>query len=334
MSDTAEERLAAGDPHGALAALQERVRARPADAAARVFLFQLLCVLGEWSRAANQLDVAAELDSGAKLMAQTYRELIRCEALREAVFDGRRAPMVLGEPPVWLAALVQALPLAAAGDGVAAARLANDAFEQAPSSAGHLGGAPPDDDDGGTDETGGDASAEIRKGEASDGVAFDWFGDADMRLGPVLEAMIDGKYYWVPFERLAGLVVEPPSDLRDLVWTPVEFHWHGGGKGVGFVPTRYPHAGRMDGPDHPGSPESSSDSSSGDSAAAGQAERSEPQRPDPACLMARKSDWIDLGGDYYVGRGQRVFASSAGDHALLDCRTLRFDTPGGNGADG
>ena len=315
MNRIAEERLAAGDPQGALAALQERVRARPADAPARVFLFQLLCVLGEWSRAATQLDVVAELDADATLMTRTYRELLRCEALREAVFDGRRAPMVLGEPPAWLASLARALPLAAAGDGEAASRLAADAFERAAAIAGRFGGMPPGERE--VDEDAGVVRPAAPDGDASDGAAgevpFDWIGDADMRLGPVLEAMFDGKYCWVPFERLAGLVVESPSDLRDLVWAPAEFHWHGGAKSVGFVPTRYPHAGRAGGPARAG----------GAGPAASEAAA--------ACLMARRSDWIDLGGEYFVGRGQRVFASSAGDRALLDCRTLRLDAPGDRG---
>ena len=46
----AQEHLAAGWVRDALAALQADVRARPADPKLRVFLFQLLCVLGQWPR--------------------------------------------------------------------------------------------------------------------------------------------------------------------------------------------------------------------------------------------------------------------------------------------
>src|SRR5215204_4994358 len=45
---TAEQRLREGDPLGALALLQEQVRFAPTDARLRLFLFQLLCVLGQW----------------------------------------------------------------------------------------------------------------------------------------------------------------------------------------------------------------------------------------------------------------------------------------------
>ena len=56
--------LQAADPAGALKALSDEVRAKPGDAKLRVFMAQLLCVLGQWERALNQLNVAAELDAG------------------------------------------------------------------------------------------------------------------------------------------------------------------------------------------------------------------------------------------------------------------------------
>src|SRR5271169_5697033 len=58
---SAEDQVRAGDPAQALQLLQDRVRAKPGDAKLRIFLFQLLCVLGQWQRALNQLNVAAEL---------------------------------------------------------------------------------------------------------------------------------------------------------------------------------------------------------------------------------------------------------------------------------
>ncbi|WP_327058540.1 tetratricopeptide repeat protein, partial [Escherichia coli] len=60
----AEELLRAGRVDDALKALQDQVRTQPANAELRVFLFQLLAVLGQWSRANNQLKVAGELDAG------------------------------------------------------------------------------------------------------------------------------------------------------------------------------------------------------------------------------------------------------------------------------
>ena len=68
-----EELLKAGDPDGALAALQAQVRLKPQDVKLRIFLFQLLAVLGSWERALTQLNVSAELDAKALAMAQMMR---------------------------------------------------------------------------------------------------------------------------------------------------------------------------------------------------------------------------------------------------------------------
>jgi len=65
-ADAAEFSLKNGDPAAALAQLQEQVRGKPEDPKLRIFLFQLLCLVGKWDRALNQLSVAAGLDtSGA-----------------------------------------------------------------------------------------------------------------------------------------------------------------------------------------------------------------------------------------------------------------------------
>jgi len=50
----AEKMLSAGQLTEALAELQQKVRAEPANAKYRTFLFQLLSVLGDWPRALNQ----------------------------------------------------------------------------------------------------------------------------------------------------------------------------------------------------------------------------------------------------------------------------------------
>jgi type VI secretion system protein ImpE len=126
LSDAAAQTLKEGDPRAALARLQEDIRAKPSDAKLRVFLFQLLCILGQWDRALNQLKVASELDPLALPMAQMYGEAVRCELIRSEVFDGKKSPMVLGEPEQWLAVLIEARLRAGRSRsirGVAAARV-------------------------------------------------------------------------------------------------------------------------------------------------------------------------------------------------------------------
>jgi len=261
--DAAERAIRDADLDGALRLLQDHVRSQPSEAAPRVFLFQLLAVLGQWDRALTQLNVAAELDAKALAMAQMYREALQCETLRAAVFAGSRAPMVLGEPDEWLALLIESLLTGADTTPAAVARsqsLRERAFDAAPATAGSI-----------------------------DGVPFEWIADADMRLGPVCEAVINGRYYWVPFARIARVDIDAPADLRDVVWMPAHLEFTNGGDAVAVIPTRY----------------------AGSEAAA-----------DPRVRLARQTEWHEVAPDVFHGLGQRVWATDAGERALMDVRTV------------
>jgi type VI secretion system protein ImpE len=113
---------------------------------------------------------------------------------------------------------------------------------------------------------------------------FDWIADADSRLGPMLEAIINGNYYWVPFHRIQRIQLEAPEDLRDLVWTPAQFTWANGGQSVGLIPTRYVGS------------ETSEDSQ---------------------IRMSRKTEWSDMGDDEFFGLGQRILATDGHEYSLL-----------------
>ena len=262
MSRSAEL-LQAADPAAALQALTEEVRARPADSKLRVFLAQLLCVLGQWERALNQLDVAAGLDALAVPMKQVYGEAIRCEGLRAEVFAGTRTPMVFGQPDEWLALLIESLLRQGRGEPQLAEDLRQRAFEAAPATAGRIDGKP-----------------------------FDWLADADMRLGPVLEAYVNGRYYWIPFARLAEVKLEKPEDLRDCVWLPAHLQFENGGETLALVPTRY------EGTETCG---------------------------EGALQLARRTEWRELRPEVWAGLGQRMFSGSDGEeHAILDVREIVF----------
>lgn len=268
---SAEELLKSGDLDGALAALQDQVRKDPADAKLRIFLFQLLCILGDWKRAITQLKVSAEMDPLAIPMAQAYRETIICENYREKVFTGEKEPLVFGEPQEWVALLIEALKPLAQGRAEEAAQLRAKAFEMAPTSTGTLNGAP-----------------------------FEWIADADMRLGPLLEMIINGRYFWVPFTAIQKITAEEPTDLRDSVWYPVNVVLTNGGDVVAFIPTRYPGS---------------------------------ESRGDASLRLARSTEWADAGAETFVGYGQRLLATDGGDTALMDLRDLVIGDDAGD-ADG
>ena len=256
----AEQSLKEGDLSAALSELQEAVRDDPSDGERRIFLFQLLCVLGQWDRALTQLNVAADLDSANLLMAAVYRPALQCEAFREQVFLGQRTPIVFGEPPPWIGWLINANQRLAEGRYDQAQGLFEQAFDEAEPASGVIDGQP-----------------------------FEWIGDADSRLGPILEAIVDGRYFWIPFSAIREIVIEPPTELRDVVWVRANFKWTNGGESAGFVPSRYPHSS---------------------------------QAQDSRIAMARTTVWEERASGFHVGFGQRMLVSDANEFPLLEIRRI------------
>src|ERR1700738_4838937 len=111
----AEEKLRAGELSACLTDLQGEVRRNPAEPRPRIFLAQLLMVLGEWDRALTQLNVIAEMDAGAIPIARPYTAAIQCERLRASILRGERSPLIFGDPEPWLALVVQGLAALSAG---------------------------------------------------------------------------------------------------------------------------------------------------------------------------------------------------------------------------
>ncbi len=257
-----EELIRAGQLNEALAGLQESVRSKPSDASLRVFLFQLQSVLGNWEKAMTQLKVLADLDPETLMLARIFGPVVNCEMFRAEVFQGKRTPIIFGEPMEWVGLLMQANGHIGRGEYTAAQQLREKAFEAAPATAGTL-----------------------------NGEAFEWIADADTRLGPVLEVVLEGKYYWIPFCRIKKIVMEKPSDLRDLVWKPAVFVWTNGGEAAGHIPTRYPET------------ETSADNQ---------------------LRLARRTDWQEHDGGVCLGIGQRILSTDAIEMPLLECQTIEL----------
>ena len=245
-----------------LAQVQARARREPGKAEHRAALFQLHCAAGAWAKAAQQLAVLGELDLTAELFCTQHRPLLACEAQRAEVFAGRQAPACLGEPPAWLAQLAEALRLDGVAESAAAKALRAQAMAQADIIGGRIDGAP-----------------------------FAWLADADERLGPVLEAMVDGRYLWIPFDRLRRIAGEGPKDLKDLVWLPMTLTLTNAGEVAAFVPARYPGSEMVD---------------------------------DDAIRLARRTEWRQIDGGSWVGLGQRMLATDSGEFALVDVRSIEM----------
>jgi type VI secretion system protein ImpE len=246
----------------AIIALKETIKADTANPKLRMFYFQLLAITGDWKRSLEQLETAASMDPAQLPVKYAITPLLLGEATRADVFAGRKTPLIMGEPDGWMGLLLQSLVLLNAGKTAEAVALQAEALAKAPA-----------------------------KGGAIDGRPFEWLADADSRLGPVIEAYIDEKYYWVPMMHIKTLAIEKPSDLRDLAWLPAVFTWTNGGVIKGFIPTRYPGTENSD---------------------------------DNNALLAKTANWTELAPNYSTGTGLRFFMTGEADHAITQTTLISF----------
>lgn len=205
----ADQLLRDGDLDGARSALVETVRSNPADARARMFLFQLLAVAGEWDKARTHLEALAQISPDARMLATVYSLAMKAEEQRAAIFAGReRMPVIRG---AWAEGLADAIMHYAKGEADEGHAARDAALDQAPDTPGEL-----------------------------DGVRFEWISDADTRFGPALEIIIQGRYGLIAFSEVSKLQSKGPKDLRDTVWYPVELQFREGQSVAGLIPARYP----------------------------------------------------------------------------------------------
>ncbi|MEQ1843811.1 MAG: type VI secretion system accessory protein TagJ, partial [Verrucomicrobiales bacterium] len=247
----------------ALSALQDEVRKAPSQVDLRVRLFALNCVLGRWEKGGSDLGVIKTLDKSWFLPAQVYLSLLGAESLRREVFFAKAKPEMLGEPEPWIGWNVQALALDAERRFSEASELRRQAWESAP-----------------------EFKANV------DGQTCEWLSDADRRIGPVLEVILEGKYYWVPFSHIRKVEVTPPEFLADTVWIGAKLHIRGGAELSAHLPARYPRT------------EFSSEGN---------------------VRLGRMTDWVMDDGGELRPVGQKLFESATEQFGLLSCRSIDFE---------
>lgn len=210
MSVAADDLLRQGDLDGARKALVEVVRSSPSDQEARMFLFQLLAVAGEWDKARTQLSLLAQLSAEAQMLSVAYGQAIEAEKQRARVFAGE-AEMVLLQHADWAVPLARSFGHFANGRTAEGDADRDAAFDAAPDMPGLF-----------NDEE------------------FDWIADADGRFGPSFEAIVNGAYGLVPFDTVESIKSDGPRDLRDTVWFPVTIAFRQGTSIAALLPARYP----------------------------------------------------------------------------------------------
>jgi type VI secretion system protein ImpE len=265
---TPEELIKAGELQQALSAAKQNVQANPADPKHRVYLFQLQCVLGQWKESLAQLSILNDMDADSSMFANVFSPVVESEILRSEIFKGSKTPIIFGEPEDWMGVLVHANQMAAQGEIAAYDEAQKRAFDKAPATKGKI-----------------------------DGTAFEWIADADTRLGPMLEVILQGCYRWVPFMRIASIKFEPTKNLCDLVWRSANFTWTNGGAASGFVPVRY---------------------------------FTSENCPDSAIQLARKTEWIKKSEQLFIGIGQRVLTNDQADTSILEIKEITLEVAPGS----
>lgn len=238
---------------------KRRVQAMPHDSGARSALWQIFALRGEHDRARMQLDALVSFDSSWAIEAEACQGLLLAEAHRQRVLFGEAAPVCLGQTPVWFDTLAAGLTLFPSVPQQAA-RLLWQAQMESPARAGMVNGQP-----------------------------FEWLCDGDARLGPCLEVMSKGKYFWLPWSSVRSIVIRPPTELRDRLWAHALVEIGEEGSIELFLPARYP----------------------------------QPEDDDQS--MSRVTLWREIGESAYLGLGQKTLMTDRGEIGFLDIRELKFD---------
>jgi type VI secretion system protein ImpE len=262
----ARELVKAGDLAGAIEQAQQAVRARPMGADDRMLLFELLCFAGQWNRASTQLDTLAELSADpAAGDLVLCRELLTAQIERERFMTAGNRPRFFIEPPPTVALTLDAWDRLRAGAPAEAVDRLDQCDDRRSPPRGRLGN-----------------------------TRFEELRDTDDILGAVLEAFAGGVYYWVPWEDIQFLDVQPPRSLRDLLWTPAKIAMAQGILGKIYLPCLYPGSG-------------------------GQA--------DDRIRLGHKTDWVDAGAGLYRGVGLKTFLADEEYRTIFELRDLHFDAP-------
>lgn len=263
----AKELFDAGNLSGAVEQLTQDVKSNPREQKSRIFLFELLCFAGEFQRAERQLDAIAQTSGDVKVEmgAQAYRSALQAETGRRGFFTGaHRTPKFFSDPPAYAALHMDAI-----------AKLRENKVEQLEQLL--------------------EESRHMQspvKG-SNDGKPFEGFRDGDDLISPFLEVFFQSDYYWLPFEQIKRLEIQPPSTLRDLLWTPVIVESREKVVGNIFVPTLY---------------------------------YGSHEHADDLVKLGRMTDWKSIGNEVLLGLGQRTFFADDSEYPLLEIRKIEFTT--------
>jgi type VI secretion system protein ImpE len=213
---TPHEAFVAGRLAEAVELQEALVRENPGEVSPRVALIELLLFTGELDDVRTHLAIVDSDDPAWPDAARTFKQIIRAERRRS---HRVRRPIVVPEPPAdhakarWMA--VRSLR---DGDPVRAMKWIDRADARSPVLRGFL-----------------------------DGREFHEIRDVDDRFASVLEAFVDGRYVWFPWEAVSRVKLEPAKYAMDRFARFANVRLKDGGEFGAYLPLIYPGSHEADG---------------------------------------------------------------------------------------
>lgn len=204
----ASDLFKAGKLGAAIDAQLAAVKAHPADANRRLYLFELVLFAGDLDRATKQgvLVNFPEVEINATM--DGYRLLVEAEKMRRRVLEEGEKPKSFGPMTEECNSRVEALAKLRAHQPQAAMAI----IEKNP---------PPP-----------------IKGKLN-GQDFETLCDCDDILAPILEVCTNQGYFWVPLSQIASFSSVGPKYPRDLYWLPGQLVLANGQNGPAFLSALY-----------------------------------------------------------------------------------------------
>ncbi len=254
--------LNSGNLAQAIDSVTQQIKNDPTQPSLRAALFELLCLTGEWDRAEKQLQVISHQDAALQMGIQVYVNNLKAERSRVQLFEKGVPPHFMTEPPPYADLLVEALQALISGDLAKSRQMMNEAEEQRPALSGLLNGKP-----------------------------FQDFRDASDLTASVLELIIHDKYTWLPWESVKSIEINPPRQLRDVVWIPAKIESKAGTEGEVFLHALYPNSFK---------------------------------HSDPNVQLGKTTEWSEAGPEIFLPAGSRLFCYDDRDVSIFETQSIQF----------
>ena len=206
--------IADGRLKDAIGIQMQAVADRPDDPSARLLLFELLTVAGQFPEARDQLRAIKMDDPDWRDTRRRFGRLLQAASRR----DQSKRPAVASPVPAHLRQRWRATRAIRSGEVVEAIRHIDRADARSPIVEGFI-----------------------------DGREFEGLRDADDRHGSVLEVFVEDTYCWFPFEQIRKLTLLPVVGLLDAIYRPARLTLNDQIEQAVLVPLVYPLSHEVDG---------------------------------------------------------------------------------------